>query len=65
MHVMTLETNRQPVDNGYEEIPWGRAEGAERPNLEDFEGIYSRCCKRVYSVCLRMTGNEAEAQDLT
>jgi len=48
-----------------EGLSQGRAEGVERPNLEDVEGIYRRYSKRVYSLCLRMTGNEAEAQDLT
>jgi RNA polymerase sigma-70 factor (ECF subfamily) len=43
----------------------GRTEGVERPKLQDFEGIYRRYNKRVYSLCLRMTCNEADAQDLT
>ena len=46
-------------------IASGRTEGVERPRPEDFEGIYRQYSKRVYSLCLRMTRNEAEAQDLT
>jgi hypothetical protein len=62
---MTGEIDRQPLGIGCEEIPLGRAGGVERPNIEDFEGIYRQYSKRVYSLCLRMTGNEAEAQGLT
>lgn len=60
---MNRDTNRQPP--GKEELPLRRTEGVERPDIEDFEGIYRRYSKRVYSLCLRMSGNEAEAQDLT
>ena len=42
-----------------------RVGGVEPQNLEDFEGVYRQSSKRVHSLCLRMTGNEAEAQDLT
>jgi len=30
-----------------------------------FEYLYKTNCRRVYSVCLRMTRNTAEAEDLT
>ena len=33
--------------------------------MSGFEELYSRHYRRVYSICLRMTGNVAEAEDLT
>jgi RNA polymerase sigma-70 factor (ECF subfamily) len=65
MHDVTGERNGQLPGTSCEEVPLGRAEGVERPNLGDLEGIYRRYGKRVYSLCLRMTGDEAEAEDLT
>jgi RNA polymerase sigma-70 factor, ECF subfamily len=34
-------------------------------DLQAFEEVYQRYHRRVYSVCLRMTSNVAEAEDLT
>ena len=42
----------------------GPTEGVERPQPEDFEGLWRRYGKLVFALCLRMTRNEAEAQDL-
>jgi len=39
-----------------------RAKGGDG---ESFEALYSLHKRRVYSLCLRMTGNTAEAEDLT
>lgn len=33
--------------------------------MSGFEGLYRRHSRRVYSTCLRVTGNVAEAEDLT
>jgi RNA polymerase sigma-70 factor (ECF subfamily) len=33
--------------------------------MSGFEDLYKRHYRRVYSICLRMTGNIAEAEDLT
>ena len=44
------------------------AEAIERAKLGDaeaFEALYSLHKRRVYSLCLRMTSNTAEAEDLT
>ena len=44
------------------------AEAIERAQQGDgqcFESLYSMHKRRVYSLCLRMTGNTAEAEDLT
>jgi hypothetical protein len=43
----------------------GRAEGIERPEPEDFARIYHLHSQRVYTLCLRMARNVAEAEDLT
>jgi RNA polymerase sigma-70 factor (ECF subfamily) len=40
----------------------GRASGGD---LEAFETLYRRHFRRVYALCLRMTANVAEAEDLT
>lgn len=38
---------------------------AKRGDAECFEALYGLHKRRVYSLCLRMTGNTAEAEDLT
>jgi RNA polymerase sigma-70 factor (ECF subfamily) len=38
---------------------------AKQGDAEAFEGLYGLHKRRVYSLCLRMTGNTAEAEDLT
>ena len=40
-------------------------ERAKRGDAESFEALYGLHKRRVYSLCLRMTGNTAEAEDLT
>lgn len=40
-------------------------ERAQQGDGECFETLYSMHKRRVYSLCLRMTGNTAEAEDLT
>jgi RNA polymerase sigma-70 factor, ECF subfamily len=40
-------------------------ERAKQGDAEAFEGLYVLHKRRVYSLCLRMTGNTAEAEDLT
>src|SRR5512136_889894 len=40
-------------------------ERARQGDAESFEVLYSLHKRRVYSLCLRMTGNTAEAEDLT
>jgi len=43
----------------------GRAKGIERPQREDLGHIYQLYSRRVFALCLRMTGNVDEAEDLT
>ena len=38
---------------------------AQQGDAESFEALYALHKRRVYSLCLRMTGNTAEAEDLT
>ena len=38
---------------------------AKQGDAESFEMLYGLHKRRVYSLCLRMTGNTAEAEDLT
>src|SRR5271165_2727912 len=38
---------------------------AKQGDAESFEALYGLHKRRVYSLCLRMTGNTAEAEDLT
>ena len=40
-------------------------EQAKQGNAEAFESLYNLHKRRVYSLCLRMTGNTATAEDLT
>lgn len=41
------------------------AQAASSGDRNAFEELYSRHHRRVYSLCLRMTGNPSEAEDLT
>jgi RNA polymerase sigma-70 factor (ECF subfamily) len=41
------------------------AQAAAGGDAAAFEALYARHNRRVYSLCLRMTGNSAEAEDLT
>lgn len=41
------------------------AQRAARGDMKAFEEVYHRHHRRVYSLCMRMLGNAAEAEDLT
>ena len=43
----------------------GKDERRLRGNSESFEELFKLHHRRVYAVCLRMTGNAAEAEDLS
>ena len=63
MPVRTLTTAKKQVAPGISE-----AEAIDRAKQGDavcFELLYGLHKRRVYSLCLRMTGNTAEAEDLT
>jgi RNA polymerase sigma-70 factor, ECF subfamily len=58
-----LTTPRKMLASGMSE-----AEAIDRAKVGDgtcFEALYGLHKRRVYSLCLRMTGNTAEAEDLT
>jgi RNA polymerase sigma-70 factor (ECF subfamily) len=58
---LTDAKNRQSTDfNEAEAI-----EKAKQGDAEAFQSLYDRHKRRVYSLCLRMTANTAEAEDLT
>ncbi len=44
---------------------WGLAQHSATGDMAAFEEIYRRHHRRVYSICLRMLTNAAEAEDLT
>lgn len=61
---MRMETAIQPLHFGPLNMSSGGAEGAGQPNEELFEGIYFQHRERVYSLCLRKVGSEAQAHSL-
>jgi RNA polymerase sigma-70 factor (ECF subfamily) len=57
-HVTAIET--EPTQN----TDYALAQRAAAGDMPAFEELYERHHRRVYSLCLRMTGNQAEAEDL-
>jgi len=57
-HVTAAETETQPVTD------YGLTQRAAQGDMGAFEELYQRHNRRVYSLCLRMTGNVSEAEDL-
>ena len=57
-HVAALETDRSRASD-YE-----LAQAASGGDMRSFEELYERHNRRVFSLCLRMTQNVAEAEDL-
>lgn len=58
---MTDPQQRQPGDP----LEAGLIERAKHGDAEAFQALYDKHKRRVYSLCLRMTSNTAEAEDLT
>jgi RNA polymerase sigma-70 factor, ECF subfamily len=58
-----LTDRRQP--NSHEPSEADAIEKAKHGDAEAFQALYDRHKRRVYSLCLRMTANTAEAEDLT
>jgi len=61
---------RHPLTTPKKEILPGMSEAdairrAQQGDSDSFEALYTFHKRRVYSLCLRMTGNTAEAEDLT
>jgi RNA polymerase sigma-70 factor, ECF subfamily len=57
-----LTDRRQQTDDGLSEAE--AIERAKQGDAEAFRALYDRHKRRVYSLCLRMTANTAEAEDL-
>jgi RNA polymerase sigma-70 factor (ECF subfamily) len=55
------QQQKQPGDA----LEAGLIERAKQGDAEAFQGLYDKHKRRVYSLCLRMTSNTAEAEDLT
>jgi RNA polymerase sigma-70 factor (ECF subfamily) len=55
----------QSRQNGIELSESEAIRGSQRGEEDAFERIYQLHCRRVYALCLRMTENRAEAEDLT
>lgn len=61
-------TDREPHERRRQGNELDEAEAIERAkqgSAEAFQALYDRHKRRVYSLCLRMTANTAEAEDLT
>jgi RNA polymerase sigma-70 factor (ECF subfamily) len=58
-----LTDRRQPKSTEVSEAE--AIEKAKQGDAEAFQALYDRHKRRVYSLCLRMTANTAEAEDLT
>jgi len=58
-----LTTTKKVLASGISEQE--AIERAQQGDPECFEALYGLHKRRVYSLCLRMTGNTAEAEDLT
>ncbi len=56
---MTADDNGKPKVADY-----ALAQAAAEGDMQSFEQLYERHNRRVYSLCLRMTGNVQEAEDL-
>ena len=57
-----MTDRRQQSDDGLSEAE--AIERAKQGDAEAFQALYDRHKRRVYSLCLRMTANTAEAEDL-
>ena len=58
---MTDAVQRQGNDSNEAEL----IEKVKQGNAQAFQALYDKHKRRVYSLCLRMTANTAEAEDLT
>ncbi len=58
-HVTAGETETKSTSD------YGLAQSAAAGDMQAFDELYHRHSRRVYSLCLRMTSNISEAEDLT
>ena len=62
---MTDPRQRQGQIQGNDSNEAELIEKAKQGNAQAFQALYDKHKRRVYSLCLRMTANTAEAEDLT
>ncbi len=60
-----LEEEIQQATLGCWEAPVGPTDQFSRPLIDEFEDLYLTYRSRVWALCLRMTGNPDDAEDLT
>ena len=65
VEALTTKTSSENKAFGLGSSPSGRAEGIEWREPANFERLYRMYSRRVYSLCMRMTGDTAKAEDLT
>jgi len=65
MQTLTSIPSSEQKGFGPGSCPSGRAEGIEWREPSNFERLYRTYSQRVYSLCVRMTGDVVEAEDLT
>lgn len=65
MAIAALEENiEQPIFSSWD-AKSGSPQQFDRPTIKEFEHLYISYRPRVWSLCLRMTGNPDDAEDLT
>jgi len=65
MATAVLNGALQPAASGCWKVTSGTTEPMDRPPTDKFEHLYLTYRSRVWSLCLRMTGNPDDAEDLT
>jgi RNA polymerase sigma-70 factor (ECF subfamily) len=65
MASVALEQHIQQARFSYWETPADPQEPSGLPVIDEFEDLYMTYRSRVWALCLRMTGNPDEAEDLT
>ena len=65
MATAVLNGALQPAASGRWKVTSGTTRPMDRPPTDTFEHLYLTYRSRVWSLCLRMTGNPDEAEDLT
>jgi RNA polymerase sigma-70 factor, ECF subfamily len=59
-----LNSMAAPVAEARPQSDYALAQAASQGEMASFEELYQRHNRRVYSLCLRMTQNQSEAEDL-
>lgn len=65
MAIAASESDIEQATFGCPEAPSNPSQQFNRPSIDEFEDLYLAYRPRVWALCLRMTGNPDEAEDLT